>query len=266
MPFDKNKIKSNFNRFSKNYDSLANLQKQVAHKLCEFAAPEIKKSQNILDLGCGTGFITQNITQNLNPKEFAAKNIFQLDIAYNMLAQNNAAPVAQNIFNINGDIENLPFKPNSFDLVLSSLAFQWINNLELTLKNIKEICQKSKSSLVFSVFVEDTLGELKKSAQQANINLAINDFISLNNLKTLITENFPNHQIELQNFSLEHENVLDLIASMKYIGASYSNKKSGDITLTKGNFSALNNFYLKSSKNCDTILSSWKVAYIKTFI
>jgi len=262
MSLDKQKIKSNFNRFSKNYNSLANLQKQVAQRLFEIARPEIQNSQNILDLGCGTGFITQNI---LSEKEFAQKNIFQLDIAYNMLLQSNFAP-NQHIFNINADIENLPFKPGSFDLVLSSLALQWVNDLDRVLTNIKEIAHQSKSAVVFSIFLDGTLTELEKSARELNINLSINNFIALNSLKRIIGANFNNYQIEVQDFTLEHENVLDLIHSIKHIGASYSNKKSGDILLKKHDFLELNKFYLKNFNNCGRIASSWKVAYIKTSI
>ena len=262
MSFNKEKIKSNFNRFSKNYNSLANLQKQVAQKLFEIAKPEIRKSQNILDLGSGTGFIAQNI---LSENEFAKKNIFQLDIAYNMFCQSNFTQ-NQNIFNINGDIENLPFKANSFDLVLSSLALQWIDDLDLVFKNIKEICNKSKSAMVFSIFIDETLFELQKSAQELNINLSINNFIALNSLKMIIEKNFDNLQLEVQNFILEYENVFDLINSMKYIGASYSNKKSSDFLLKKRDLLDLNSFYLKNFNNCGKLKSSWKIAYIKTFI
>ena len=122
MLFDKTQIKSNFNKSSKNYDVTATLQKQIAKNLFDLAKSEVSHSKNILDLGSGSGFIGKNILS-----KFPDTNIFQLDLAVKMLE--SGSQLEENIFNINADIDNLPFKQNSFELVISSLAFQWLSKL-----------------------------------------------------------------------------------------------------------------------------------------
>ncbi len=262
MFFDKKKIQSNFNRFSRNYDSLANLQKQVAEKLVNFANSEIRQSKNILDLGSGTGFVGQNILNNKNIN-FNDKKLFQLDISSQMLKNN--LNIGENIFNIEGDIENLSFKKNSFDLVISSLSFQWISDLNSVLKKIRQIL-KPKSILFFSIFIDGTLCELKESAKELNLNLSVNNFTDLASLKVILEKNFDNSQIILEEIVLDYANVYDLIHSIKHIGASYSDKKSSDILLKKSDFLNLDKFYLKNFNSGNRIKATWKVAYVKCYL
>jgi len=258
MMFDKKIIKSNFNKYSKNYNSKANLQKIIANQLCEFAKFEVQNSQNILDLGCGTGFIGQNLLKNY---DFSNKELFQLDIAQKMF--DNNPNKGSNIFNIQADIENLPFKNGKkFDLILSSLAFQWLNNLNFALKNIKNIL-KPNSKLVFSIFIDGTLCELKQSAKEIGVNLSINNFIKEEELNQIIAQNFKDYQIEIVDFKEEYKDIYELLNSIKQIGASYSVKERN--ILTKQDFKDLNNFYLKNFNNHDRIVAGWKVAYIKSF-
>lgn len=256
MSFNQKKIQSNFNRFAKKYDILAILQKKVAKILVESSDLAIKNSKNILDLGCGTGFIGQNILKN---HDFSQKKLFQLDISEEMLKNNKN--IGENITNIQGNINNLNFEDNSFDLVISSLAFQWIDDLDAIFKKIKKIL-KPNANFAFSIFLDGTLDELKKSAKSTNVNLSVNNFIDLESLKIILAKNFKNPQIMVKDFILEYDDIYDLLGSMKNIGASYSSKKSSDISLKKADFTRLNKFYLNKFSNCDRIKASWKVCNI----
>ena len=128
--FDKSQIKANFSKHSKNYNNQAVLQKIVCKNLVKLAKKEIIHSSRIIDLGCGTGFIKEEIERlNIsNIKE--TKKIYQLDISYQMLVNNRWDN------KINGDIEMLPFGRNYFDLALSSLSFQWLNNIPNSIAGI----------------------------------------------------------------------------------------------------------------------------------
>lgn len=246
--FDKNQIQSNFNRFANNYSANADFQKQVASQLCQFANQEIEKSQNILDLGSGSGFIANNIKN---------KDIYELDIAYNMLQNSSGA------FKINGDIEYLPFKESSFDLITSSLAFQWLDDLNLTLKNIKN-CLREKSCLTFSVFIDGTLKELKESNKILKNPISINDFATLEYVEDSLKNHFSYHESKEQEYILEYRDIYDLLKSMKNIGASYSQDSKKN--LKKKDFEDLNLFYLKKFNINDRLVSSWKVLFVKAYL
>lgn len=92
---------------------------------------------NILDIGCGEGFVI-NFLRN--------KNIIGLDISEDVLTiakiQN-----PDNEFFI-GNIYNLPFKKNGFDIVMAIEVLEHIDKPE---KAIDEIKRVSKKYCIFSV-------------------------------------------------------------------------------------------------------------------
>lgn len=260
MIFDKSKIKANFNRNAKNYELFADLQRQVASNLCKNFQKDIIESSDILDLGSGSGFVAKEIN-NLNFS--GKKNLFQLDLAYNMLQFLELENL--NIFNINGDIEKMPFLENSFDLITSSLALQWVSNFSDFLQQVK-IIGKPDSKLIFSIFLDDTLLELKKVSNFAKVELSVNDFIVQNDLESLISNNFEDYEFLVENFTLEYCDIYDLLRFMKKIGASYSSKKTGDKILARGDFELLNQIYFENFSKTGKLYASWKVAYVKAII
>lgn len=62
--------------------------------------------------------------------------------------------------------ESLPYPPNTFDAVLSSLSLHWINDLPSTLRQINDVL-KPDSPFLGVMFGGDTLFELRTSLQLA---------------------------------------------------------------------------------------------------
>lgn len=63
-------------------------------------------------------------------------------------------------FRVVGDEENLPFAPNSFDVITSNLALHWVNDLPGTLKTCRRLL-KDDRLFIASMFGEGTLQELR---------------------------------------------------------------------------------------------------------
>ncbi len=102
-------VKFSFSRFAETYNKEATLQKEAAEILIDFADSLEGKG---LDLGCGTGFLYRFSNW---------KNITGIDIAEDMVKFYKK-------FNSNcliADMENLPFKENSFDFAVSNFALHW---------------------------------------------------------------------------------------------------------------------------------------------
>ncbi|KAM5305875.1 arginine-hydroxylase NDUFAF5, mitochondrial isoform 3-T3 [Glossophaga mutica] len=74
-----------------------------------------------LDVGCGRGYIAQYLN-----KETVGK-FFQADIAENTLK--NTLETEIPTVTVLADEEFLPFRENTFDLVVSSLSLHWVNDL-----------------------------------------------------------------------------------------------------------------------------------------
>ena len=245
--FNKSKIKNNFNKAALNYDDYAVLQKEVAKKLVNLSSDNINKSNKILDLGSGTGFVADSIKST-------NKEIFELDIAYNMLDKRPGS------LKVNADIEYLPFVENSFDLILSSLAFQWLNNISLAITNCGKVL-KDNGSLIFSIITDGSLAELKSSCTTCGVNLSINQFPTKQYLVDIISDISKNYQLIDEKIILEYKDLYDLLNSMKKIGASYGSNFNRN-NLTKKQFELLNSFYLKNFNSKDRIFATWQVTYV----
>ncbi len=68
----------------------------------------------------------------------------------------------KNVSFIAGDAENLPFENKSFDLVVSSTTFQWVNDIEKSFAEAKRVL-KPGGFFAFVTFGPKTLSELKRN-------------------------------------------------------------------------------------------------------
>ena len=121
--FDKKIVKKNFSRGAKNYDEAALVQKITADELFNVSKEFIVKNQKILDLGSGSSFLAKKISENFLQGNL---KIFELDLSVDMLELWCDRP--ENIFAIQGDIEQIPFQNHSFDIIFSSFSLQWVKN------------------------------------------------------------------------------------------------------------------------------------------
>ena len=106
---------------------------------------KIKKQDFLLDVGCGTGIFAE---------EFNCIKI-GVDPAINLLNQ------GKNAFYIQACAENLPFRDNSFDFVISVTAIHNFKNLRKGLEEIKRI---SKKDVALSILKRSSkLDEIKNN-------------------------------------------------------------------------------------------------------
>jgi malonyl-CoA O-methyltransferase len=207
LKFDKKIIEKNFSRGAKNYDEAALIQREVAKKLCDLAAPFIKNEARILDLGAGTGFVAKNIFDLVSEKKI---QLFESDISFEMLKQNS-----ESSFKVQSDFENLPFKNNSFDLLISSFSLQWLENLEETFSHFFSLLKPS-GALAFCLPTPESLNELKS----ANIF----NFTNLPKAEDLILalqkNGFTEKKFQTEILEQEFESGLQALQSIKKIGAN----------------------------------------------
>ncbi len=75
------------------------------------------------------------------------------------------------------DEEQLPFAPESFDLITSTLCLHWTNDLPAMLKQIKQTL-KDKGFFMAVMFGGETLIELRRAVMQADIDHGVSPRIS----------------------------------------------------------------------------------------
>ena len=223
---DKKLIRQSFDAAAPHYDDVAVLQREVGQRLVD-RLELIKLSPDvILDVGAGTGYISQALK-----KVYKGAKLLSLDIAPGMLQVARSKNswinkwLGSNEF-ICGDAEYLPLADNSVDLIISSLTLQWCGELERAFSEFRRVL-KPEGLLMFSSFGPDTLKELRTSWHEAdkkadeNYESAhVNDFIDMHDIgDALLRAGLSDPVMDVENFTLTYTDVYQLMRELKALGA-----------------------------------------------
>jgi ubiquinone/menaquinone biosynthesis C-methylase UbiE len=118
---DPARIASCFDRSSNAYDEIVWRNRQGAERLV--AALPAEGYRDVLDVGCGTGLASLALTQRFEPR-----SITGVDLSQEMLERFRARLPAFSGVLVNlhqADVLAMPVTEESFDLVLSTMAFHW---------------------------------------------------------------------------------------------------------------------------------------------
>lgn len=102
-----------------------------------FVLPLLDRGLEVLDLGCGTGTITQGIAEHVLPGRVTAVDRDPVQIA-------RAARLAEgreqtNLRFVAGSVHELPFAAASFDLVFSHALFEHLSNPRGALAEVRRV-------------------------------------------------------------------------------------------------------------------------------
>ncbi len=212
---DKVGVRRAFSAASCSYDGLAVLQQNVAECLLrEHVAGKV--SGHVLDIGCGTGYLTRQIL-----KQSAVDTMTALDIALPMLqvARCKPDPGRQAVAYVCADAEFLPVRAECMDWVFSSLALQWCRDIYLVLDNVRR-CLKPGGYLTFSIFGPQTLQELRWAWAQVDGFTHVNRFFSAADLLQLLRQaGFVQERCVSHCYLSSYSDVMRLMRELKGIGA-----------------------------------------------
>ena len=229
MPnINKSAIRRAFERAAPGYDAAATLQKEVAQRLDEHLEEMKLTPARILDAGCGTG-----IGFPLLRKRFPQADIIALDLAYTMLVQargiakrpkllGRLAALFQSgpvIAPVCGDIESLPLKKDSVDMVWSNLALQWVGDLEGAFRQFHRVL-RPEGLLMFSTFGPDTLKELRAAFAGLDGHNHVNRFVDMHDLgDMLVYAGFSAPVMEMEYITVTYPDLKGVLRELKDIGA-----------------------------------------------
>lgn len=88
-----------------------------------------------LDVGCGTGALSEAIEQNCEPKTLSC-----IDPSANFIEKVKQRVSTTTTLKV-GSVENLPFENNSFEVIVSGLALNFFPNLNNALSEFKRVSE-----------------------------------------------------------------------------------------------------------------------------
>ncbi len=195
---DKTLVKERFKKNLKTYKDNSVIQNKMADKLISMISNNPK---SILELGCGTGVLTEKLINKYNFIKYNASDIV-------LECEPYIRKISDKINFIQSDIEEFEFK-EKYDLIISNATFQWIENLEPFIEKLKKQLNPN-GELIFSTFGEDNLKEITNIT-----NVGLN-YYSLENLKKIFT---PSEIIE-EKLSLEFNSAKDVLKHLKLTGVN----------------------------------------------
>ena len=237
---DKSLVKRRFQKSLKTYNNNAIVQKITAKKLISLL--QDKSYYSILEVGCATGILTEEIKKTIAFDSFDANDIVEnsKDFIQNILPNCNF---------IEGDIEEI-ILPKKYDLIISNACLQWCNNIEATIDKLLNHLNRG-GILAFSIFGENNLIEITDYFGIKN------KTYSINSLKENISKyNIINYEEE--NIKINFENPIDLLRHIKLTGANAIK----EITLTKSKLKEFEEKYKKEYSENGKVILTYNPVYI----
>ena len=216
MPLDKTRIKRSFEKASDTYDTVAELQRSAGLALLHSVETAALEGV-LLDLGCGTGFLSSEILACSTPE-----TLIVLDIALAMLKTTHRRLLNQSSVRcvcVCADAEYLPIAAQTFDSVFSNMVLQWCRNLEAVFKDIRRVL-KPNGRFVFSTFGSKTLYELKNAWASVDDFNHVNHFYSQAEIMQFLEQvGFKDIELTTTIYKPRYETVRLLMQSLKQLGA-----------------------------------------------
>ena len=253
-----------FNRAASSYDKHSMLQDKISDHLYDKLALINIDPQSVLDLGCGTGRNGVRLSER-----FKAGNLVNYDLSDKMLRLTKdkflelfppPSRMADTSHYICGDIEQLPFQDNSFDLIWTSSALQWCNNLPASFDEIIRVLSPN-GLFIFSTFGPKTLWELKEVNEKISGESKTNKFIAKHNIDDLLlASGFNSPLLEAKNITLPYSSTEKLLLDIGKIGASNGNSNRSKGLRGRGFMESIKKEY-ESFKQDDLYPATYEVIY-----
>jgi malonyl-CoA O-methyltransferase len=216
---DKRRARLHFERAAATYDSAAVLQREVAGRL--LGRLDLVKLQPhwILDAGSGTGHMARALAAR-----YPGARVVALDFSLAMLRRSRASRSLWSrlirrerpLLRVCGDLERLPLRTASLDMVCSNLALEWAVRPEQALRESLRVLARG-GLLMFTTLGPDTLNELRAAHPDAAAGVhAFEDMHDLGDL--LVGAGFADPVMDMERVTLTFSDFAALARELRASG------------------------------------------------
>jgi malonyl-CoA O-methyltransferase len=219
----KEQARNNFSKAAPVYTGNASVQEEAAGILISMMPEE--KANSVLDIGSGTGFLTEKVVEKLKAGEFTG-----VDFAEGMVRvcrQN----WPQHKF-VCEDAEK--FDPGrSFDAVVSNFTFQWLSDIPSAMRRFYGWV-KEGGIFAFSTPVKGSLKELK------SISGSFHDFPE----ESELLKGLPGpEKLQIKEMTAWYETPIEAVRSIKNVGANYTAPETDGKKVTRAGLNDYQRLY-----------------------
>lgn len=209
------RIAARFEVAATRYDAHVTVQPHAAATLAaRILDLPLPPNPRILEIGCGTGLLTRALAERLGLARWTLT-----DISPAMLAQARAKcalPDATRFLVMDGEYPDLP-PEERYDLICSSLAVQWFDNLPAGLERLARYLAPG-GHLAISTLAADTFKEWRAVHAEFAVSAATPDYP----VADAIAASLPRlrGRFDREPLRLAHRDGLEFLRSLKGIGAT----------------------------------------------
>jgi malonyl-CoA O-methyltransferase len=227
MKIHKEIVRKHFDRHAHEYDQYARVQVKMLKQLIEQLPTELPERAQILEIGCGTGRLTEQLRSH-----YPTAQITALDLAPAMLEQaRNRLGHDTQLTLIAADAEQwMQDTSATFDLIVSNATFQWFEQPIETLHRLKRRLNPH-AELHFSTLGPQTFWEFHQACSNVDHKLGLPNqrrgqrFLPIEQWQPIldVTEHY---------FIEYHDSVRTFMDSVRRIGASKADDSQTTLTKT----------------------------------
>lgn len=207
-----------FHQCASDYEAAAVAQRAIGTQLFERLDYLKIEPRYVLDLGCGTGLLTQQLK-----KKYPKATVVGVDLAHAMLreAESNQGWRMHPEW-LRADMQMLPFSNGLFDLVFSNQVFHWSPDYPALIREVSRVMNPG-GCLMFSTVGPDTCKELRSADER---HAHANDFLDMHDVgDILLAEQFLDPVVDMEQLVLRYKSWPDLLRSLKKQGVRNMNAK-----------------------------------------
>ena len=257
MMAGKNEISKTFSKYAAEYEAFAKVQHEIGLRLLERLSYLKIAPKRILDLGCGPGVFSRELSL-LYPKA----HVVGLDIAPAMLALADKKQGWRHKWSlVAADMKNMPFATGMFDLVFANQVIHWGGPLAGVFRELNRVMNVN-GCFMFTTLGPDTFKELRASWASVNSFAHVNEFIDMHDVgDSLLAEYFLDPVMDMELLAVHYESIAKLVRALKKQGVKNINPQRNQGLTGKASWQQFENNYQSLQTENGKFPLSYEVVY-----